>query len=391
MILVGIDVAKDKHDCFIQTTEGKVLYKTFSFANNYDGFEELYAKILDCNDADIRVGLEATGHYSYNLLGFLLSKELPTFVFNPLQTNQFRKSLSLRKTKTDKVDAKTIALMLVTESGDHAYSLQTYQNEELKSLTRYRFDKVGQCAKLKQSLSRLVTILFPELESAVSTIHLNSIYAMLLKYPSAKDVSKSQFHSLVNLLESTSRGRIGTDKAKEIRSLARKSVGVYVCAKVLELQHTIKLIQILNEEIAEIEERIQVHMQEINSPIESIPGISFCLAAVIEAEICDFQKFSSPDKILAFAGLSPTTYQSGKYTSPNATMEKRGSRYLRFALLTAARLASRYSNTFANYLKKKRAEGKHYFVALSHVAKKFVRVIFHLHQTSESFLELDSL
>ena len=83
--------------------------------------------------------------------------------------------------------------MLITEFGDHAYSLQTYQNEELKSLTRYRFDKVGQCAKLKQSLSRLVTILFPELESAVSTIHLNSIYAMLLKYPSAKDVAKSQF------------------------------------------------------------------------------------------------------------------------------------------------------------------------------------------------------
>ena len=102
MILVGIDVAKDKHDCFIQTADGKVLYKAFSFANNYDGFEELYAKILSCNDDEIRVGLEATGHYSYNLRGFLLSKELATFVFNPLQTSQFRKSLSLRKTKTDK-------------------------------------------------------------------------------------------------------------------------------------------------------------------------------------------------------------------------------------------------------------------------------------------------
>ena len=167
------------------------------------------------------------------------------------------------------------------------------------------------------------------------------------------DVAKAQFHSLVNLLVSTSHGRISIDKAKEIRSLARKSVGVYVCAKVLELQHTIKLIQILNEEIAEIEERIQVHMQEINSPLESIPGISFCLAAVIEAEICDFQKFSSSDKILAFAGLSPSMYQSGKFISQNSTMEKLGSRYLRFALLTAARLASRYSNTFANYLKKK--------------------------------------
>ena len=387
MILVGIDVAKDKHDCFIQTSDGKVLYKAFSFANNYEGFEELYAKILSCNDDNIRVGIESTRHYSYNLLGFLLSKELATFVFNSLQTNQFRKSLSLRKTKTDKVDARTIALMLVSESADNAYSLQTYQNEELKSLTRYRADKVSQRSKLKQSLSRLVTILFPELESVVSTLHSNSIYAMLLKYPSAKDVAKSQFHSLVNLLESTSRGKIGSDKAKEIRNLARKSVGVYVSAKVLELRHTINLIQILDDEIVEIEENIKSYMQELHSPIESIPGISFRLASIIEAEVGDFKRFSLPDKILAFAGLSPSTYQSGKFISQNATMEKRGSRYLRYALFLVARLVSRYSKTFASYLQKKRDEGKYYFVALSHVAKKLVRVIFHLQRTGESFLD----
>ena len=370
---------------FIQTVDGKVLFKAFSFANNYEGFAELYAKILSCNDSEIRLGLESTGHYSYNLLGFLLSKEFATFVFNPLQTNQFRKSLSLRKTKTDKIDAKTIALMLATESDENAYSLQAYQNEELKSLTRYRADKVNQRSKLKQSLSRLVTILFPELESVVSTVHSNSIYAMLLKYPSAKDVAKSQFHSLVNLLESTSRGKFDKDKAKEIRNLARKSVGVYVCAKVLELHHTIKLIQILDGEIAEIEERIQIHMQEINSPIESIPGISTRLAAVIEAEVGDFRRFSSPDKILAFAGLSPSTYQSGKFTFQNAVIEKRGSRYLRCALFLATHLTGRFSKTFAAYLKKKRDEGKHYFVALSHVAKKLVRVIFHLQRTGEPF------
>ena len=277
--------------------------------------------------------------------------------------------------------------MLSTESVDNAYSLQTYQNEELKSLTRYRFDKVGQCAKLKQSLSRLVTILFPELESVVSTLHSNSIYAMLLKYPSTKDVVKSQFHSLLNLLESTSRGKIDKDEAKEIRNLARKPVGVYVCAKVLEIRHTIKLIQILDDEIVEIEENIKSYMQELHSSIESILGIKFRLAAVIEAEFGDFKRFSSPDKILAFAGLSPSTYQSGKFTSQNATIEKRGSRYLRHALFLAARLVSRYSKTFAFYLQKKRDEGKHYFVALSHFAKKLVHVIFHLQRTRESFLD----
>ena len=180
MILVGIDVAKDKHDCFIQTLEGKVLYKAFTITNNQEGFDELYCKIQSCNDEQIRVGLEATGHYSYNILGFLLNKELTTFVFNPLQTKKFRESLSLRKTKTDKVDAKTISMLLANQSDIDAYSLKLYQNEELKSLTRYHFRKVQERSKLKLSLSRLVTILFPELENTVSTIHLNSIYSINL-------------------------------------------------------------------------------------------------------------------------------------------------------------------------------------------------------------------
>ncbi len=143
-----------------------VLHKPFSITNNIGGFEELFSKITSCDDNEIKVGLEATGHYSYNILGFLLSKELPTFVLNPLQTSQFRKSLTLRKTKTDKVDAKTIADILASHLDLTPYTHAAFQNEELKSLTRYRFEKVKQRAKLKQSLARLVNILFPELEKA---------------------------------------------------------------------------------------------------------------------------------------------------------------------------------------------------------------------------------
>lgn len=162
MILVGIDVAKDKHDCFIMNSDGEVLAKAFSFTNNKEGFNFLYEKICPVsNDSDnIKVGLEATGHYSYNLLGFLLDKGLPTFVINPLHTNLYRKSLSLRKTKTDKVDSRTIAMMLLSEISLKPYSDTSYHNEELKSLSRYRFTKVQERAKLKTSVSRLVQILF---------------------------------------------------------------------------------------------------------------------------------------------------------------------------------------------------------------------------------------
>lgn len=187
MILVGIDVAKDKHDCFIMNSDCEILAKAFSFTNNKEGFNFIYEKIRAVSNASdkIKVGLEATGHYSYNLLGFLLDKGLTTFVINPLHTNLYRKSLSLRKIKTDKVDSKTIAMMLLSEISLKPYSDTSYHNEELKSLSCYRFTKVQERAKLKTSVSRLVQILFPELEKLVSNLHMASVYRLLEEYPSA--------------------------------------------------------------------------------------------------------------------------------------------------------------------------------------------------------------
>ena len=97
VVSVGVDVSKDKHDCFILSSEGEVLADVFTIPNNLDGFRFLLRRIRDCTHAQdkIKVGLEATGHYSYNLLGFLLDNGLATYVLNPLRANLYRKSLSL--------------------------------------------------------------------------------------------------------------------------------------------------------------------------------------------------------------------------------------------------------------------------------------------------------
>ena len=387
MICVGIDVAKDKHDCIIVSSEGEVLFKPFVISNNRVGFDELYEKICSISVSfdKIKVGLEATGHYSYNLLGYLLDKGLPTYVINPLHTNLYRKSLSLRKTKTDKVDAHTIAYMLMSDVDLKSYSNTLYHNEELKSLTRYRFSKVEERAKLKTSVARLVNILFPELEKIVPTLHIASVYALLSEFPSAKLISKVHLTRLTNLLSEASKGRYGRDKAILIRDAARSSIGSYMPAKELELKHTIRLIQELNSEINEIEDHINEIMEEMDTPILTIPGISNRMGAMILAEIGDFERFSSPDKILAYAGLSPSTYQSGQFTSSHSHMEKRGSRYLRYALFNATKFVCNWDPTFADYLQKKRSEGKHYNVAISHACKKLVRVIYHLQTTGEEY------
>ena len=389
MICVGIDVAKDKHDCFILSSEGEVLADVFEIPNNRDGFETLLHRIRSCTrPADkIKVGLEATGHYSYNILGFLLDRGLATYVINPLHTNLYRKSLSPRKTKTDRIDVRTIAAMLMSDVDLKSYTDTAYHNEELKSLTRYRFDKVRQRAKLKQSVARLVNILFPELETLVPTLHMASVYALLSELPGAQQIAAAHLTHLKTLLGDTSKGRYGRDKAVEIRGAARRSIGSKMPAKSLELRHTIQLIRELDKEIDEVEAAIEEIMDSIQSPITTIPGVGLRMGAMILAEVGDFANFDSPDKILAYAGLSPSTYESGKLkaTGTYAHMEKRGSRYLRYAIFNATKYVCRWDPTFSAYLAKKRAEGKHYNVAISHAARKLVRVIYALQKSGQAY------
>ena len=338
----------------------------------------MYQRIRSCNRTidNIKVGLEATGHYSYNILGFLLEKGLATFLINPLHTNLYRKSLSLRQTKTDRIDARTIASMLMSD-----VDLKSYTD------TAYRFDKVQERAKLKQSISRLVNILFPELESLVPTLHMASVYAMLSEFPGAKQIADAHLTHFKALLSDASKGRYDRDKAVEIREAARRSIGSAMPAKSLELQHTIRLIRELDKEISEIEAAIKAIIDEMAPPILTIPGISYRMGAMILAEIGDFSRFDSPDKLLAYAGLSPSTYESGKLkaTGAYAHMEKRGSRYLRYALFNATKFVCHWEPSFAAYLAKKRAEGKHYNVAISHAAKKLVRLIFALQTSGKAF------
>ena len=390
MIYVGIDVAKDKHDCCILGPDTEELFQVFTIRNNSDGYGELFHKIesVSKDKSQIKIGLEATGHYSYNILGSLLDHGYHTFVINPLHTNLYRKGQSLRKTKTDKVDARSIAEMLVTDKTLKPYTGTSYHSEELKSLTRYRFELVKERAKMKTSVSRLVNILFPELESLVPTLHMNSVYRLLQELPGAYFIASSNLTHLKALLADASKGRYGREKAIEIRETAKSSIGSLMPAKSMELRQTIHRIDTLTSDIKEVEQSIQKIMDECGSPITTIPGIKYRMGAMILAEIGDFTRFSNADQVLAYAGLSPSTYQSGKLISSYARMEKRGSKYLRYALFNAAIYVSGWDERFRLYLSKKRAEGKHYYVAISHVVKKLVRTIFRMEIIHTSYQPL---
>ena len=212
-----------------------------------------------------------------------------------------------------------------------------------------------------------------------------SVYTLLSEFPGAYQIATAHLTHLKTVLSDASKGRYDREKAVEIRETARNSIGSRMPAKSLELKHTIQLIRELDAEIEEIEKEINSIMDEVHSPITTIPSIGTRMGAMILAVVGDFSNFDSADKILAYAGLSPSTYQSGQLTSSYSHMEKRGSRYLRYAIFNATKYVCLWDPTFAAYLAKKRAEGKHYNVAVSHAAKKLVRMIYAMERSGQPY------
>ena len=305
--------------------------------------------------------------------------------FNPLQVDLYRKAGTLRKTKTDKADAKFIAGILLT-SENSARADTKPAIVELKALIRYRNRIKSMRTKLRVSVTRLVCVLFPELPTVVGKIHQASTYALLSEMPTAKDIADCHLTKLANLLLESSKRRLSKDRALEIKALAAKSIGLYSRAVGFELQQTIRIISNISTEMDVLEKEIKFLMLKINSPILTIPGISYNLGSVILSEIGNIENFANPSKLLAFAGLEPSTHQSGNYHATKTSMVKRGSPHLRWAILQAARLISQNDPTFRAYAQKKEQEGKHYFVVLNHVGKKLLRVIFHMLKHNREFV-----
>jgi hypothetical protein len=274
--------------------------------------------------------------------------------------------------------------MLITENLK-PYSPVSYHISELKSLTRHRFRLVHERSKFKVSYARMLDIVFPELTDNVWSVSQKSMLYTLLELPNSKAIGDCHLSHLTSVLSKYSKGKYGKDKAVQLRDVARNSIGSNSPALAFEMQQVIRTVIFLQGEIDLIDKKIKEQVIELNTPLISIPGIAYISAAMILAEIGDINSFSSPAKLLAFAGLEPSTYQSGNFITSHATMVKRGSKYLRWALLNSTRLVCMRDQTFSNYKAKKLSEGKHYFVALSHTCKKLVRVIYHLLKTNQIY------
>ena len=379
MIYIGIDISKYKHDCFIATDNSL----SFSFENNSFGFKELLVHFKPFSKQEMIIGLESTGHYGDNLKSFLTSHGFSFMELNPFLVKKFSDSKSLRKIKTDKKDAKLIAEYMMTVDYK-AYHHQSYHISALKSLTRLRSKLISFRTSQYNMMTKSLDIIFPEFKPFMKEqgYSQTSLYILSHFTTPAKIGKMTDKH--YDHLRKLSMGKFSYPKFTKLKNLALETVGVTQDFQIDRLKYSISYVLKLNQDILDVESKIITLMKQYPTYFESIKGVGTITAAIIIAEYGDISLFDSSDQMVSYAGLESSIKQSGTM-STTGKLVKRGSKYLRSALINISMTVMLYNPPFYTYYDKKKKEGKHHRVALSHLAKKLIRIIFHLEKTKTYF------
>ena len=387
MFLLGIDIAKLNHvaSC-IDSSTNEVIFSNFKFKNDFKGFSALLNKIKSFDAKNLIIGLESTSHYGENLINFLFRHDFKVALINPLQTSHLRKA-NIRDAKNDNLDSLNIAKSLLFTKLNFV-SEKNIECFSLKKLTRFRSNLIKQRSKAKIQLTSLLDLLFPELQYLFkSKIHNKAIYSLLKKYPSTEEIAALKDDEISNLLYASSKGHFKREKSIELKSLAKTTVGIKDTSVSLHVIQLIELIELFDRQIKDIVTKITDTVNKLGTKLLSVPGINIIACAIILGETNNFDNFSNATKLLAFAGLDPKIRQSGNFSATSCRMSKKGSPYLRYALIFTAWNAVRHSEKFNKYYCLKRSQSKSHYNALGHVAHKLVRVIFTLIKKDISYQE----
>jgi transposase len=375
MVYCGIDVAKLKHAVSWMDEKGQTVKSGISIPNTRPGFDQLHQE-LQALGGEVTVGLEATGHYWLALYDDLTRNHYPVIVLNPLQVAAYRKS-GIRKVKSDASDAIWIAdYIRIAHLPPTEQSLPVFL--QLRELSRFRFRLTEQVGNLKRKLLTILDRVFPEYEQMFSNVFLQASRAVLQEAVSAQEFADFDLEELAQVLAEASRGRFGLEKAEKLQAQARLSVGVSFLTDAvhIEMRCLLAQLELLDTQRTEIDQAIADLMAKIPQHITSIPGIGPVTGAAILSEIGDIQRFETLDKLVAYAGIDATVYQTGQFEASEAHMSKRGSPYFRHALWLAASSAVLHDPSLKAYYQKKRDEGKHHGTALGAVCHKLLARIF---------------
>jgi transposase len=377
-IFIGVDISKDSFSAAGLDAEGNECFSG-SYSMDSDGFSK-FLEIVTAHCLDrqkVLVGMESTGCYHINLFSFLTSQGIQALVINPLLIANFAKR-SLRKTKTDKKDARTIAKFLM-ENREEIFQLSISQDlQDLRDLARERESISHLITATKVEIKRVLRTTFPELES-VGDLFTRSMLRFLKEYPSARRVKMARVKDLAKVLHQPQVGNKLSFSVEDILRAAHRSIATVSPAKEVILQGKIATLLHLQERLEELTKLLtdlcKTTRVEDWKILRSIKGVGPKTAVPFLAEMGSIENFSSPKKLIAFAGMDPSVCQSGKFIG-KSKLSKRGNRHLRRAiyLMTAAVVSQ--NAFFKAYFLRRKKDGLIPQKALLATAHKLIRVIF---------------
>ena len=388
MYLVGIDIGKLKHSfCIVNQDTGEVIKVPDFFNNNEEGFITLISSFKAYKKDKVLIGMEDTGHYHFALLKYLLDKGYTVALINPVTTDLTRK-MSGGISKNDKLDTLTICDVLSNNSRKKLYRVTKYNNFETyeqKGLTRHHHNLKEELNVYTNRLQKCIDIVFPEYNSLFNSKY-GIVYMNVLKaFGSAYEIAHSDIRNIRSCFKTHSRGKTISLTPEELKKAASKSIGMHSLADEIQIKHLIGQIELINNQIDEIDKKIEEFSKQNNSPILEIPGIGHFSSTSILSELGDINNFNNFKQIIKFSGVAPIHYESSQFNAEHTKISKKGSKYLRKTLYQTILPVIKYNPTFRKYYELKRSQGKSHRCAEGHCVRKLLRVIFHLLKTNSHF------
>lgn len=396
--VIGLDISKEESHGQAFVDRGKPFRSTFKFEHTREGLSKLLHVAQDLeNSCGLRptLILEATGHYQSPVVQFLEENHYLYLVINPLISNRLRKS-NLRKVKTDVADAYFLGEMYYKEEFE-SFKRRGVQLLNLRYLTRQCEALTNMCVQAKLQFQAVLDQVFPGYKGVFSTFYSKISLHLLLEFPTSESVlmaDENQLKAKILSLLTSRRGRSDnwiSEKVQKLLTAAEQNPfqKTMYSSHLINLKVLITLILQYQEHLAELEQSIDALAEELEEYelIQTIPVIGNKIAATILSEVGEFDRFSNPKKLVAFAGIDPSVFSSGKFTATQNRITKRGSRHLRYALILAVKCGLRTSRNIKlkEFYDRKRAEGKPHKVSLVACANKLVHWIFAILNRKEAF------
>jgi transposase len=386
-ITVGVDAGKRAHQVAAYDPAAGTVVGQGSFPVSRVGFEQLalFLHYHASDQAEVLVGVEATGHYHVPLVEFLLERGYAVVLVNPYQAAQFRRSQGA-KAKTDRIDARALA-RFVAVSGLRAVSATDARLVGLRELTRFRADLVGQRTTALNTLQAALDLAFPELLTIFKQPSSRTVLALLEAFPTAAAVASASEEEVAGCLRQAGAGRPRRGQPATLREAARTSIAAKRLAVALsvKVRALVRQIQVLEHEITELEEAIVAAFAALGHAPSHFPvGSAVALAALV-AEAGDPSRYRSAKEFVAHFGWCPADVQSGAYKATHPPLSKAGNRYARRTIWLLAIVAVRHNVAYRTYFDQRIAAGKNKMNTLVAIGRKLLTTIFAILRTGQPY------